>query len=154
MSTLNPYLKQYQKSHVETATPEKILILLYDGAIQFLNKANIALEQKNYVDLYNNIVGCENIILEFMGTLNMEIGGELAVNLYRLYEYLYNTLVSANINKDGAKINEVLRHLKSLRETWQKAIAIANSEKAQTESLVDPSDDDDDDDDENKGWGA
>lgn len=131
MNMANPYLKQYQKNHVETASQEKILILLYDGAIQFLNKAKLALEENRPEDVHNNIVGCENIIMEFMGTLDMEIGGELAENLYRLYEYLYNTLVMANIKKDIDKINEVLKHLMGLRETWLKAIAISNAEKHQ-----------------------
>lgn len=164
MSTVNPYLKQYQKSSVETATPEQVLILLYDGAIQFLNKSKVNLEQNDIEQFNNNILGCENIILEFMGTLNMEIGGELAERLYHLYEYLYNTLVMANIHKDVKKINEVLKHLTNLRETWKKAIVIANGEKRQEElklqnSAADENDDDDDDDededdDEERSWGA
>ena len=144
MSTLNPYLKQYQKSHVETASQEKILILLYDGAIQFLNKAKLAIQEGRPEDVHNNILGCENIIMEFMGTLDMEIGGELAVNLYRLYEYLYNTLVMANIKKDIKKINEVLKHLTGLRTTWLKAIAISNAEKNQQEQAKQQKEDDED----------
>lgn len=152
MNALNPYLKQYQKSQVETSTPEKILILLYDGAIQYLNKAKIALQENNVEQIHNNILGCENIILEFMGTLNMKEGGELAKNLYRLYEYLYNALVTANLNKDARKVEEVLRHLKGLRETWQKAIDIASAERIAEEAAAEKEDDDDDDDDERKGW--
>lgn len=128
---MNLYLKQYQKNEVETATPERILILLYDGAINFLNKAKIAFEQDDIQQIHNNIMACEKIILEFMNTLNMKEGGELAKNLYRLYDYLYNTLVQANVEKDVEKVNEVLKHLKSLRDTWQKAIEIANGEKKQ-----------------------
>ena len=72
MSSANPYLKQYQQTQVETATPEKILILLYDGAIQFLNKAKIALAENDIEKIHNNLVGCQNIILEFMGSLNVK----------------------------------------------------------------------------------
>lgn len=149
MNVVNPYLKQYQKNQIETATPEKILILLYDGAIQYLNKAKIALSDNNIEQIHNNIVGCENIILEFMGTLNLKEGGSLAHNLYRLYEYLYNTLVSANLNKNVKQVDEVLDHLKGLRETWQKAIDIANAERA---SEYIESDEDDEDSNEGKGW--
>jgi hypothetical protein len=60
----------------------------------------------------------------------MELGGSLAQNLYRLYEYLYNLLVKTGGNRKVENIDEVLRHLTSLRETWQKAIEIANSEKS------------------------
>lgn len=125
---MNVYLKQYQKNEVETSTPEKILILLYDGAINFLNKAKIAMKDGDITLTHTNIMGCEKIILEFMNTLDMKEGKELAKNLYNLYEYLYNTLVKANMNRDMRKVEEVLTHLKSLRETWQKAITIALEE--------------------------
>ena len=130
MNVINPYLKQYKKNQIETATPEQILILLYDGAIQYLNRAKVALEQSNNEQFYSNLTGCEKIIEEFMNTLDMELGGKLAENLYRLYEYLYNLLVKTGGNRKVENIDEVLRHLTSLRETWQKAIEIANSEKA------------------------
>lgn len=129
MNALNPYLKEYKKNQVETATPEKILILLYDGAIQYLNKAKIGLEQNDLPLFHSNLLGCEKIILEFMNTLDMEAGGSLAQNLYRLYQYLYNTLVKTGISKEAQGIDEVLKHLTGLRETWQKAIEISNAEK-------------------------
>ena len=126
---MNQYLKQYQKNEVETASPEKILILLYDGAIQFLNKAKIAMDQKNIPEIHNNLIGCENIILEFINTVDVENGGDFAVRIKALYEYFYNTLVQANMKKDVTKIDEVLRHLVELRATWKQAIAMANSQK-------------------------
>lgn len=126
---MNQYLKQYQKNEVETASPEKILILLYDGAIQFLNKAKIAMEQKNIPEIHNNIIGCENIILEFINTVDEENGGDFAVRIKALYEYFYNTLVQANLKKDVTKIDEVLKHLVDLRATWKQAIAMANTQK-------------------------
>jgi flagellar secretion chaperone FliS len=129
MNALNPYLKEYKKTQVETATPEKILILLYDGAIQYLNRAKVDLEQGNEQQFHSNLLGCEKIIVEFMNTLDMETGGSLAENLYRLYEYLYNTLVKAGISRKPEGVNEVLKHLNGLRETWQKAIEISNAEK-------------------------
>jgi len=152
MSSANPYLKQYQKNQIETASPEQVLILLYDGAIQFLIKAQTALDEKKFERFYNSIVSCQRIILEFMDTLDMEVGGELAKNLYKLYEYLYNTLDTVNIKKDRAKMEEVLKHLKALRETWQKAISISNAQKSaemieKTTDRYDGIEDDDDDED-------
>jgi flagellar protein FliS len=126
---MNPYLKQYQKNEVETATPEKILILLYDGAIQFLNKAKIAFEEKNIQEIHNNIMGCEKIILEFINTVDMDNGGDFAVRITALYRYFYETLIQANLKRDVTKVDEVLRHLVELRATWKQAIAIANSQK-------------------------
>lgn len=125
----NPYLKQYQQSQIQTASPEKILIMLYDGAIQFLNKALKALEEKNIQESHNNIISAQNIIAEFMNTLDMDIGGDVAKNLYSLYEYLHYRLVQANIQKNSAMIEEVLKHLKELKQTWEEAIKIAHKEK-------------------------
>jgi len=141
---MNPYLKQYQTNQIQTASPEKILIMLYDGAIQFLNKAKKELENKNIQEVHNNILGAQKIMSEFMNTLDMEIGGPTAVNLYNLYEYMHYRLVQANIKKDVTMVDEVLVHLKDLKATWEEAIRIANKEKAVVNIL------DDDDEDENE----
>lgn len=134
---MNPYLKTYQRNEVETASPEKILILLYDGAIQFLNKAKIAMQSNNVPEIHNNIIGCEEIIEEFINTVDEEKGGDFAIRIKALYQYFYNTLVMANIKKDESKIDEVLKHLIELRATWKQAIAIVNSQKTPVVSTSD-----------------
>lgn len=131
---MNPYLKQYQQTEVKTASPEKLLIMLYDGAIQFLNKAKTGIANKNIEETHNNIIAAQKIISEFMNTLDMNIGGEVARNLYNLYEYLYYRLVQANIKKDVDMVDEVLIHLKDLKKTWEDAIKMANREKEQEEN--------------------
>lgn len=129
MNAMNPYLQQYKKNQIETATPEEILILLYDAAINNLNKAKVALEN-NDNDLFRyNMLNCKNIILEFMNSLDMEAGGKFAETLYNLYRYYHKILVKSEVTQDTQGIDEVLRHLTSLRETWQKAIEIAKAEK-------------------------
>lgn len=128
---MNPYLKQYQQTQVRTASPEKLLIMLYDGAIQFLNKAKVAIENKDIQESHNNIIGAQKIVAEFMNTLDMKNGGEVAKNLYNLYEYMHFRLVQANMKKDIAIIEEVLGFLKDLKQTWEEAIKIAAREKGQ-----------------------
>jgi flagellar protein FliS len=133
MSAYNPYLKkaeQYKQNQVETATPQEILIMLYDGAIRFLVLARKGMEEQNLEKSHKYLLKAQNIILEFMNSLDMEIGGEMALNLYRLYEYLHYRLVQANIKKDVAMIDEVLDHLRNLKATWEEAIRIANKEGA------------------------
>ncbi len=125
----NPYLKQYQQTQIQTASQEQILLMLYDGAIQFLNKAKKGMEDKDIESIHNNIIGAQKIISEFMNTLDMETGGEVAKNLYGLYDYMYFKLVQANVKRDVAMVNEVLGYLKELRRTWDQAIKIANKEK-------------------------
>lgn len=129
MNKINPYLKEYKKNQVETATPEQVLILLFDGAIQYLNRAKVALNEGNNAQFHSNLLGCEKILMEFMNTLDMRQGGSLAENLYKLYDYYYRTLINSGISRNLKGIDEVLKHLIGLRETWQKAIEIANAEK-------------------------
>lgn len=126
---MNPYLNQYKRAQVQTATPEQILIMLYDGAIKFLNQAKLHINNKDIEQSHVNIIKAQRIITEFMSSLDMELGGEMAKNLFNLYEYLHYRLVQANIKKDIAAIDEVLEHLRSLKGTWEEAIKIAAKEK-------------------------
>ena len=147
---MNQYVKQYQKSSIETASKEQILIMLYDGAIQFLNKAKIALANKEIEETHNNIIAAENIIQEFINSLDREVAPQLAANLTSLYEYFIRRLVYANMKKKVEPIDEVLSFLKSLKSTWEQAIAIAQKEEqeAYKNSTVDFYDSDDEDDDD------
>ncbi len=126
---MNQYIQQYQKSSIETASREKILIMLYDGAIQFLNKAKIALKNNNIEESHNNIMGAENIIQEFINSMDREVAPQLAENLISLYEYFLRRLTQANMKKDAEPIDEVLKYLKGLKETWEKAIILAQKEQ-------------------------
>jgi len=136
---MNPYLKQYQQTQIQTASPEKILIMLYDGAIQFLNKAKIAIENKNIEETHNNIIAAQRIITEFMNTLDLQTGGDMAKNLFSLYEYLHYRLVQANLKKDISMIDEVIDHLKDLKQTWEEAIKIALRERSQQQVHINSS---------------
>ena len=152
---MNQYVKQYQQASIETASREQILIMLYDGAIQFLNKAKVAMS-KNYIEgIHNNLMGAQNILNEFITSMDVEVAPQLAQNLISLYEYFIRRLVRANMKKEIEPIDEVLGYLKSLKATWEKAIALAQKEEMekykQTRKNIDFSDDydsDEDDDDE------
>ena len=139
MNAANPYAKQaetYKKNQIETATPEEILIMLYEGAIRFLLVAKKADEEKNLEKYSKNIIKAQHIIQEFMNSLDLEIGGEMAVNLYRLYDYLHYRLVQGNIKRDVAMLDEVIDHLRKLKGTWEEAIVIVIA-KRQREELPD-----------------
>ena len=130
----HPYARQaaqYKKAQVETATPEELLIMLYDGAIRFLVVARKAMEEKDIEKSHNNLIKAQNILLEFMHSLDMEIGGEMAQNLYNLYEYLHHRLVQANIKKDLGMVDEVLGHLRALKATWEEAARISRKEMSE-----------------------
>ncbi|MDH4379897.1 MAG: flagellar export chaperone FliS [Vampirovibrionales bacterium] len=126
--------KQYKNNEITTASPEEVLILLYEGAIRFLKIAKKGIADKDIEKTHNNLVKTQRIITEFMLTLDMEVGGEIAENLYRLYEYLHYRLVHANLKKDPHAVDEVLKHLVSLKATWEQAIKNANQDKAAASS--------------------
>lgn len=133
---MNQYVKQYQKTHIETASPETILILLFDGAIQFLNKAKVAMKEKDIEGMHNGLIGAQNIITEFINTIDREPSPEVADNLVRLYNYMLDRLIEANIKRDEAPVDEVLEFLRTLKGTWERAIQIAQNERAAKKSAV------------------
>jgi flagellar protein FliS len=127
----NPY-QQYQESHLETASQGKLLLMLYDGAIRFLTQAHQALEAKRYQDSHNFILRAEDVITELMACLRMDVGGEIAFNLYRLYEYMNWRLIQANIKRDAGMVLEVQNRLRDLREAWAEAIKIQAAQAGST----------------------
>jgi len=119
----NPYQK-YQKTMVETVTPAQLVLMLYNGAIRFLKQAQMGLEEGKLEVCHQNILKAQDILTELMTSLDLE-QGEIARNLYQLYDYMYHRLVDANIKKDGQILLEVQQFLSELRETWSEAIKLS-----------------------------
>ena len=110
---------QYKKASVETVAPEKLLLMLFDGALKNVNNAKKAIEKKDINLAHQEIMKTEDIIIELMSTLNMDY--EISHSLFALYEYLLNQLTQANCKKDIDLLNEVEEFLKEIRETWAEA---------------------------------
>jgi flagellar protein FliS len=127
----NPY-QQYQESHLETASQGKLLLMLYDGAIRFLTQAHQALEAKDYQQSHQYILKAEDVITELMACLKMDVGGDIAFNLYRLYEYMNWRLIQANIKRDATMVLEVQSRLRELREAWVEAIKLNGAAQGST----------------------
>lgn len=146
---MNQYVKQYKKSSIETASREQILIMLYEGAIKFLHEAKAAMLNKDIELTHNKLIAAQNIIQEFIDSMDREVAPQLAENLISLYEYFIRRLIHANVKKQVAPINEVIKYLTNLKKTWEKAIIIAQKEQQKNSvdsyNSVDYSDDDDDD---------
>ncbi|CDF58025.1 flagellar export chaperone FliS [Thermobrachium celere] len=114
-------LNIYQQNSVNTASKEKLLLMLYDGLVKFIRQAITSLEEKDLQKAHTNLIKAQNIILEFMSTLNMEVGGEIAKSLMALYDYMYRRLVEANIKKDAKIAEEILGFAEELKETFEEA---------------------------------
>ena len=103
---MNPYLKQYKQTQINTTPKEQILVMLYDGAVRFLNQAKVGFAEKNIEKIHNNIIKVQNIITEFESALDLQNGGDFAQNLFALYEYMSKELSRANVKKEeDAKIS-------------------------------------------------
>lgn len=112
----------YQATQIATATKEQLLLITYDIGIRSCQIAEGALAAKDY-DLANReILRAQNVVRELMVTLNLERGGEVAENLMRLYDFMHNYLIEANIEKDVKKLNVVSSMFKELRQTWEEAL--------------------------------
>lgn len=95
----NPY-DSYKKTEINTANQGKLIVMLYDGAIKFLNIALENMSIETYDIVNNNIVKAQDIITELLLSLNMKEGGEIAGNLFNLYMYFKKKLLEANVQKD------------------------------------------------------
>jgi flagellar secretion chaperone FliS len=122
VSVPNAY-QNYRKATVETASPGKLVVMLYDGAIRFLTQAKEHLLAGQAKEAHFALVRAEDIISELMSSLDVDKGGEIASNLLALYEFMFMRLVDANVRKDPAPVDEVLEFLVTLRESWQRAVA-------------------------------
>ena len=111
---------QYNNSKVLTASPAELTLMLYDGAIKFCNIAIVAVEHKDIEKAHVNITKTERIIDHFRQTLDMKY--PVAEDFDRVYTYLNQRLVEANIKKDKEILEEVNQHLRSMRETWREVM--------------------------------
>lgn len=120
----NKYIKQYQASNVNTATPEKLMIMMFDGALQFLQKAKVAIAEGNLKERSQNIDGARKIIRELMRTIDLENGNDVSKQLFKLYNRMAMNLIKANVQRNAALIDTVIEDISNIRWGFQKAIEI------------------------------
>jgi len=108
------------QTQVTTTTPGHLVVMLYDGAITFLEQAKVLIQERNYAQKGILISQALDIIAELDGSLNVEKGGELAQNLHKLYLYCSTRLLQANLKMDTALIDEVIKILSSFRASFEE----------------------------------
>ena len=124
MAMQNAY-EQYNNNRILTASPGELTLMLYEGAIKFCNMAIIGIEQKDIEKTHKNIVRAQRIIEEFRITLDYKY--PVAEEFERIYVYLLQRLLEANIKKDKEILEEVLVHLRSMRDNWKEVMKIAGN---------------------------
>lgn len=113
----------YNNSKIMTASPGELTLMLYEGAIKFCNIAIVAIERDDVQKAHTNIVKVENIIEEFRATLDHKY--PIAEDFEKVYVYIYDRLVEANMKKDKDILEEVLKHLRTMRDTWKEVMVRA-----------------------------
>ena len=111
----NPYLRDA----VMTATPEQLQLMLYDGAIRFSLQARDAVEDNEHETSYEKLTRAQHIILEMQNGLNHDANPELCKRVSSIYNFLYNKLIDASVNRSIQAIDDAVRVLRIERETWQ-----------------------------------
>jgi len=118
---MNQSYNLYQQTSVTTSNPMKLVLMLYDGAIQFLKESTEFIGKKEIQNKIVTINRAKDILAELNSSLNCEIGGEFALRLRSLYLFMDRHLFQANLKNDVRAIEDVIRLLTTLREAWQDA---------------------------------
>lgn len=122
---LNTGYNAYAQNKILTASPAELTLMLYEGAIKFCNIAIVAIEKKDYAKANTNIQKAERIIGEFKATLNHKYA--TAKDFEAVYDYLLERLLQANMKKDTEILEEVLKHLRTMRDTWKELMRITKN---------------------------
>ena len=121
MAAKNPYAA-YAQSKVMTATPAELTLMLYDGAIKFCNIAIMGVQEKDIEKAHIHIIKVERILQEFLNTLDYKY--PVAKDFENVYNYLIRRLHEANMRKDEEILQEVLKHLRTMRDTWKEVMRL------------------------------
>lgn len=111
----------YKKTQIQTADQGSLILMCYDGAINFLKKAQKAQQNNDEPARVNCLNKAQNILWELLNSLNFD-AGEIAHNLESLYNYMIRRVIDAEYNKNIEAADEVISYLQELKESWEKII--------------------------------
>ncbi len=122
MSYASP--QAYKEAAILTASPEQLVVMLYDGAIRFLRQGEMAMREGMIAQTNDRLQRAEAIIDELLGTLNMD-AGDISVRLQSIYVFCRKLLMEARVERDPAKVGQVVTFLAELREAWAQIAGTA-----------------------------
>jgi len=112
---------EYQQNQVLTASRSQLLLLAYDGALRFVNRAREHMRAHELEAQHAAITRAQAILIELISSLDPTVDSTMAAALRSLYAYLFDRLTHANVRDDEAALGEVITHLSRLREAWAEA---------------------------------
>ncbi|MBE3554628.1 MAG: flagellar export chaperone FliS [Thermicanus sp.] len=116
----------YQEQQVLTASPQELVLMLYNAGIRFSKMAKKAIEEKRYEEAHRHLIRVQDILTELELGLNREI--EIANQIGDLYDFMKRHTIEANAKKDVGKIDEVIGLFEDFRSTWKEAMERARNE--------------------------
>lgn len=122
---------QYQQNQLLTASPAKLLLAAYDGAIRFCRIGAEKMREHKFDEQSTNINKALAIVCELLSTLREDVDPTLVARLKSLYTYVIEKLAHANLNNDPASLEEAIKILSQLRETWAEADRILQQGNSQ-----------------------
>lgn len=123
--------QKYLETSIATASPEDLIVKIFDVLVIACQQAHDKLvgERDDIESIHKTLLRAQRACSLLMGSLDMEIGGELSKNLFRVYEFWHHELVMANMQKDPTRVERVLGYAKDYRSTWMQAIAQFKAQK-------------------------
>jgi flagellar secretion chaperone FliS len=125
------HLQTYRSTEMATVDSGTLLLMLYQGAIDFLRQAKASLDSGDMAEKGKNINRALAIVAEFLTSLNFEVGGEVARNLENLYLFMIDHITTANVVNDAKPLEDTIGLLCTLKEGWEGAIAAERKRAAQ-----------------------
>lgn len=113
---------KYKQTSVQSASREKLLLLLYEGAIRYMKQALMAIDNRDIAGRGLNIGRAFDIVNELNNTLNHEAGPEIAMNLEQLYMFISEQLTKSNATGDKKPLEDGLKIMETLYSGWVEAI--------------------------------
>lgn len=123
--TYNKALNSYNQMNINIDKPEKLILMLYEGALRFTNFAKKAIRENNVEEKVKYIIKVSNIFIELINSLDFEKGGDIAYYLSGLYTHQLKLLAKANLENDEKYLDDVIRVLKGLIEAWKDETGIS-----------------------------
>jgi len=110
----------YQEIAVQTSSPTKLVVMLYEGAIRFLRQSVTAISSKDLDQKRQSVDRAVAVIQHLQGTLDMDRGGAVAAELDKLYTYINSKIVEGSSKLQTAPVEEAIKLLTVLLSGWEE----------------------------------
>ena len=129
--------QRYLETSIATASKEDLIVKIFDALLIAAQQAHDKLvnDRNDIEGIHKALLRAQRACCLLMGSLDMEIGGELSKNLFRVYEFWHHQLVMANMQKDASRVERLIPYFKDYRQTWQQAVTQFKAQRLQNRAV-------------------